>query len=281
MNLHSLSDMAVKAVSQAVMRGLDDRVSEEYILHFDDLSDGLELDSNDKNLFIKYALEAFRAHPEVKNIGLFDDVNKAFLAFHTPFSIEHTLFKTLNNMTPAFISGSEEYALFTSPKDKAKDIILEKNDDSGCVIMTQLVQAGSCIIRDIQMQIMIDVRQSTAKAVSFCREGAEKRIKLCIYEDDGSINNRTAGRLNRFLSDWLIDMQRRGFKEKRLKTIAVTEIEREQDEIEPPRCHKCRYKSHGFICWGSDGSCMRTWVDKNNKTEGNTVYEKSGNLPAK
>ena len=53
--------------------------------------------------------------------------------------------------------------------------------------------------------------------------------------------------------------------------------------IPPPSldCHKCRYKGHGFICWSSDGSCMRTWVDKNNKTEGNSVYEKSGNLPAK
>jgi len=62
------------------------------------------------------------------------------------------------------------------------------------------------------------------------------------------------------------------------------EISREQAEIVSPpslRCHKCRYKGHGFICWGSDGSCMRTWVDKNINRKGSVIHEKSEHIPAK
>ena len=40
------------------------------------------------------------------------------------------------------------------------------------------------------------------------------------------------------------------------------------DRLEPPsctvneRCVGCHYPAHGFRCWHSDGSCMKTDVEK-------------------
>lgn len=33
------------------------------------------------------------------------------------------------------------------------------------------------------------------------------------------------------------------------------------------RCRGCPYPAHGFICWRSDGTCLRTDMAKRNKQE--------------
>jgi len=226
MNLKNLNDTAVKAVKQAVERGLDERITEEYILRFSDLLKDLELDLKYKPLLYSYALDALRRHPEVKEVILFDDIDdKAFISFHTPFCIGRRLFKILNNIAPAIVSGSESYAQFVSPKDMTRLIELERteNNDS-CVTISQTVQSGGHRAVDIRMEIMVDTGQSMAKSVSFYRAGVEKETNLCVYENDGAINHRTEDRLNRFLSDWLSDIQKLGFKEKQLNTGEDLEI---------------------------------------------------------
>ena len=58
---------------------------------------------------------------------------------------------------------------------------------------------------------------------------------------------------------------------------------RDLDFVSPPslRCHKCRYRSTGFICWSRDGSCMRTWSNKNSNKERSVIHEKRDSIPAK
>ena len=41
----------------------------------------------------------------------------------------------------------------------------------------------------------------------------------------------------------------------------------EQEEVvckESDRCIGCPYPNHGFVCWGSDGSCMRSTIARIN-----------------
>lgn len=41
----------------------------------------------------------------------------------------------------------------------------------------------------------------------------------------------------------------------------------EQEEVvckESDRCLGCPYPNHGFVCWGSDGSCMRSTIARIN-----------------
>lgn len=49
--------------------------------------------------------------------------------------------------------------------------------------------------------------------------------------------------------------------------------ERSAEQAETPvcthseRCEGCPYPRHGFICWHSDGSCMKTHMEKINEKE--------------
>jgi hypothetical protein len=40
------------------------------------------------------------------------------------------------------------------------------------------------------------------------------------------------------------------------------------------RCEGCPYPRHGFICWHSDGSCMKTRMEKINEKEKNECNSK-------
>lgn len=31
-----------------------------------------------------------------------------------------------------------------------------------------------------------------------------------------------------------------------------------------PRCEGCPYPAHGFLCWGEDGRCLRTILERSN-----------------
>jgi hypothetical protein len=37
--------------------------------------------------------------------------------------------------------------------------------------------------------------------------------------------------------------------------------------VRSERCRGCPYPAHGFICWRSDGTCLRTDMAKRNKQE--------------
>ena len=37
------------------------------------------------------------------------------------------------------------------------------------------------------------------------------------------------------------------------------------------RCVGCPYPRHGYICWHSDGSCLRTNMERINKKTGGTI----------
>ena len=34
-----------------------------------------------------------------------------------------------------------------------------------------------------------------------------------------------------------------------------------------PRCDGCPYPGHGFVCWGTDGSCIRSRITEINQIE--------------
>lgn len=85
LSLQILHDMAEKAADQAVARGLDDRVTDDYILKLDDLSENYVFDTQNQNTFNDFALHALRVHPELSGLELSDDGNTAFLSFRKPF----------------------------------------------------------------------------------------------------------------------------------------------------------------------------------------------------
>ena len=65
--------------------------------------------------------------------------------------------------------------------------------------------------------------------------------------------------------------------------ITGTRQDRDKNPIPPLfiRCEGCPYKSHGFVCWNGDGSCMKTWMAKNRKKKkGADGHEKSNDIPA-
>ncbi len=35
-----------------------------------------------------------------------------------------------------------------------------------------------------------------------------------------------------------------------------------------PLCKGCPFPGHGFLCWGADGECMRTRIEKQNGKDG-------------
>ena len=43
-----------------------------------------------------------------------------------------------------------------------------------------------------------------------------------------------------------------------------------------PECDGCPYPRHGFLCWGADGTCLRTRMNKINGLEENTNDDSSG-----
>ena len=43
-----------------------------------------------------------------------------------------------------------------------------------------------------------------------------------------------------------------------------------------PECKDCPYPRHGFLCWGADGTCLRTRMNKINGLEENTNDDSSG-----
>ena len=43
-----------------------------------------------------------------------------------------------------------------------------------------------------------------------------------------------------------------------------------------PDCKDCPYPRHGFLCWGADGTCLRTRMNKINGSEENTNDDSSG-----
>ncbi len=47
---------------------------------------------------------------------------------------------------------------------------------------------------------------------------------------------------------------------------AKTVIERAIWKISP-RCDGCPYPGHGFVCWGADGSCIRSRIAEINQIE--------------
>ena len=62
-------------------------------------------------------------------------------------------------------------------------------------------------------------------------------------------------------------------------------VPKEPQQMAPPekpvcdqsdRCVGCPYPGHGFICWGQDGECMRTIMDrkteKEEKSNGDSNY---------
>ena len=43
-----------------------------------------------------------------------------------------------------------------------------------------------------------------------------------------------------------------------------------------PECKDCPYPRHGFLCWGADGTCLRSRMNEiNEKKEGNDHDERS------
>ena len=42
-----------------------------------------------------------------------------------------------------------------------------------------------------------------------------------------------------------------------------------------PECDGCPYPRHGFLCWGADGTCLRTRMNKINGLEENTNDDSS------
>ena len=55
-----------------------------------------------------------------------------------------------------------------------------------------------------------------------------------------------------------------------------------REETEPlvcrrsERCKGCPHARHGFLCWGADGICLRTRMNKINELEENTNDDSSG-----
>ena len=43
-----------------------------------------------------------------------------------------------------------------------------------------------------------------------------------------------------------------------------------------PDCKDCPYPHHGFLCWGADGTCLRTRMNKINGSEENKNDDSSG-----
>ena len=43
-----------------------------------------------------------------------------------------------------------------------------------------------------------------------------------------------------------------------------------------PHFPGCPYPRHGFLCWGADGTCLRTRMNKINGLEENTNDDSSG-----
>ena len=43
-----------------------------------------------------------------------------------------------------------------------------------------------------------------------------------------------------------------------------------------PDCKDCPYPRHGFLCWGADGTCLRTRMNKINGSEENKNDDSSG-----
>ena len=41
-----------------------------------------------------------------------------------------------------------------------------------------------------------------------------------------------------------------------------------------PDCKDCPYPGHGFLCWGADGTCLRSRMNEINKKEGNDHDER-------
>ena len=41
-------------------------------------------------------------------------------------------------------------------------------------------------------------------------------------------------------------------------------------------CKNCPYPRHGFLCWGTDGTCLRTRMNKINGSEENKNDDSSG-----
>lgn len=50
------------------------------------------------------------------------------------------------------------------------------------------------------------------------------------------------------------------------RTVARANNEPAQNNVKP-ECKDCPYPQHGFICWSSDGSCMRTRYGKEAKPD--------------
>ena len=55
-----------------------------------------------------------------------------------------------------------------------------------------------------------------------------------------------------------------------------------REETEPlvcrrsERCKSCPHARHGFLCWGADGICLRTRMNKINELEENINDDSSG-----
>lgn len=79
-----LETVAKYEADAAVRRGLEDRVTGEYILRPDDLSKNLNLEPERQIVFDKLVMDALRAHPEVEGIELTSDGDNLFVSFHTP-----------------------------------------------------------------------------------------------------------------------------------------------------------------------------------------------------
>jgi hypothetical protein len=65
-----------------------------------------------------------------------------------------------------------------------------------------------------------------------------------------------------------------------MRTMSMNKSDKQEREETPLpplflRCTGCPYKSHGFICWSGDGSCMRTWLNDVRKKKGEIGDEKS------
>ena len=43
-----------------------------------------------------------------------------------------------------------------------------------------------------------------------------------------------------------------------------------------PDCKDCSYPRHGFLCWGADGTCLRTRMNKINGSEETKNDDASG-----
>lgn len=94
-----LENVAKYEVDAAVRKGLEDRVTDIYILKPDDLSENLNLEPDKQIIFDKLAMDALRAHPEVKGIELTSDGHNVFVSFHQPFEQRETTHNTDMDMT--------------------------------------------------------------------------------------------------------------------------------------------------------------------------------------